>query len=451
MKSSRPKVLHDLLGKPIIARVLETLDALHLEHIHIVVGHQSEEVISYLKEHPPATPYSTHLQKTQLGTAHALMQAEPALDGFSGTVLVLSGDAPLLNVGTLHSLMKQHCDSKDAITILTTNLDQAGNYGRIVRDKSGNISKIVEAADANAQEVSINEINSGVYCFEWLRISAGLAALNNTNKQKEFYLPDIVGWATDNKLSVGGYATPDYTEAYGINSTEQLAQCASVMRDRKIHQLCAEQGVTVLDPKSCWIAPEVTIEADTTVLPGCYLVGNIRIGSHCEIGPHVSLRGNVTVGTRSMVCHSYVIDSQIGTGCIVGPFAHLRGGSKIGNNARIGNFVELARTTIDSNTTIKHLSYLGDGEVGKDVNIGAGTIFANYDSINKTKAKTVLGDHVSTGSNSVLVAPIEIGKEAFVAAGTVVIEDVPAGAMAIGRAPQANKDGWVAQKKKKKR
>jgi bifunctional UDP-N-acetylglucosamine pyrophosphorylase / glucosamine-1-phosphate N-acetyltransferase len=450
MKSARPKVLHDLLGRPIISRILDTLDELHLEHIHIIVGHQSEKLISYLKEHPPATPYSTHLQEPQLGTAHALLQAAPALDGFSGTVLVLAADTPLLNANTLHSLIKKHRDQKDAITVLTSVVEQPADYGRVVRDRAGNISLIVEAKDAGPEETSIREINTGVYCLEWLRVGSGCAALKNTNKQKEFYLTDLIGWANENNLSVGGYSAADNFDVLGINSTEQLSQCLAIMRYRKMHELTTEHGVTIIDPQSCWISPEVKVGTDTTILPGCYLVGNIRIGSGCEIGPNTTMHGDCTVGDNSSVIHSYVVDSQIGTNCIVGPFAHLRDGSKIEDKVLVGNFVEVARTTIDSDSKAKHLSYLGDSQVGKSVNIGAGTIIANYDSVNKEKAKTIIGDRASTGSNSVLVSPVKVGDEALIAAGTVVSEDIPAGALAIGRTPQENKPGWVAEKKKRR-
>jgi bifunctional UDP-N-acetylglucosamine pyrophosphorylase/glucosamine-1-phosphate N-acetyltransferase len=288
-----------------------------------------------------------------------------------------------------------------------------------------------------------------VYCLEWSRVSSGCAALKNTNKQKEFYLTDLIGWANENKLAVGGLAAANSAEVLGINSTEQLAECAAILRDRKIHELCTEHGVTVIDPQSCWIAPEVTVGSDSTILPSCYLVGNIQVGSNCEIGPGTSMKGKVIVGDRSVITHSYIVDSQIGKGCTVGPFTHLRGESKINDNVYVGNFVEVVRTTIDTDTTAKHLSYLGDSKIGKGVNIGAGTIIANYDSVNKAKSKTVIGNHASTGSNSVLVSPVEIGSEAMVGAGTVVTDNVPAGALAVGRTPQANKPGWVAEKKKR--
>lgn len=448
MKSTKAKVLHDVLGKPVLGRIIDALDALSLERIHIVVGHASEQVIDWLSSCSPKTPYSVHIQSPQLGTGHALQQVVPELKSFEGSLIVTVGDAPLQTAETLEKLLDSHQNANAVVSLLTTVVEDAKNYGRIVRDKQGKVIKIVEDKDATPEEKSIREINPAIYCFEWPGIASGLDSLKNDNRQAEYYLTDLIGWATDQGLPMASAIADDWREVAGINSRLELSEAIRLLRDRVIRKLALESGVTVLDPDSTWIAPEVEIGQDSTVLPGCHLIGNIAIGDGCLIGPHTVMEGAVRIGARTSIAQSLVVNSEIGDDCRVGPFAHVREHTVIANKCRIGNFVEIKKSEIDSNTNCSHLSYVGDATLGKQVNIGAGTITANYDHFTKLKSRTVIGDGSATGSNSVLVAPITIGKECSIAAGTVTTKDVPDGALAVARVRQENKEGYTARKKR---
>lgn len=449
MKSELPKVLHPVLGKTILGRVLTALDGLNLEHIHIVVGHKADEVQSYLEGNPPNTSWSTHLQMPQLGTGHALSMVAPALATFNGTLLVTCGDTPLLTSETLARLLQSHEAGKAMVSLLTTVVPDAKNYGRIVRDERRQIQRIVEDKDASDKEKQINEINPAIYCFAWPDIKPALTGLKNDNKQGEYYITDIISWAVIEKHRLSSAVAEDWKEVAGINSRIELQEAGRILRDRVITKLSLQSGVTIVDPESTWISPEVTIGADSTVLPGCFLEGDIAVGRNCIVGPHTTMNGVVRVGDGASVIQSLITDSEIGNNCKVGPFAHIRFNSFVGDDSRIGNFVELKKTTVGTKTNVSHLSYVGDAEIGHNANIGAGTITANYDHITKSKNRTVVEDGASTGSNSVLVAPVKIGKEAVVAAGTVVTKDVPSETLAVGRARQENKADWVAYKKRK--
>lgn len=446
MKSTLPKVLHPVLGKSILSRVIAAVDALKVEHLHVVIGHEAEQVIRYLQNHPPTTPYSTHLQEPQEGTGHAVMQVVPSLANFEGTLLVSVADTPLLTYRTLAKLVDTHKETGSVVTLLTTNVDDPKNYGRILRDKQGNVVGIIEDKDATDEQRTIKEVNPAIYCFNWPAIKPGLNGLKNDNRQKEYYLTDLIGWAANEKHKLSSALAEDWREVAGINSRLELAEAHRLLRDMTLHRLGLESGVTVVDPASTWISPEVEIGQDTTVLPGCYLVGNITIGAQCTIGPHTVMKGTVNIGRNCLVNQSLVIDSAIGDNCTVGPFSHLRDGNDIAPHVRIGNFCELKKTTVGSNTNVSHLSYIGDAAVGSGTNIGAGTITANYNHTTKKKSRTVIGDNASTGSNSVLVAPVTLGDHASVAAGTIVTRDVPNGALAVGRARQENKEGWADRK-----
>lgn len=449
MKSARPKVLHEILGRAIIARVLDALDGLGLEHIYIVLGHGAEQVRMFLESNPPRTPWSAHLQEPQLGTGHAVQQVVPALSGFKGTLLVTVSDTPLLTAGTLAALIEAHRNDRAVVSLLTTVVEDAKNYGRIVRDGNNRIVKIVEDKDASPDEKKICEINPAIYCLEWPAIEPGLKGLNNDNRQKEYYLTDLVGWAFKNGQTLSGVVAPDWREVAGINSRLDLAEAEQFLRDRTVRKLALDDGVTVVDPHSTWIAPEVRIGSDSVVRPGCCLTGDIEIGNECVIGPQTVMEGTVRVGDRTSVFQSRVVNSEIGSDCRVGPFAHLRDQAQVADGARVGNFVEIKMSSIGKKTNVSHLSYVGDASVGDETNIGAGTITANYDHATRTKSRTIIGDGVSTGSNSVLVAPVTVGDRASVAAGTVVTRDVPDGALAVGRARQENKPGWAEGKRRK--
>ena len=446
MKSNLPKVLHPVLGKPILGRILAAVDALSLEHVHIVIGHGAAQVEDYLKKNPPETPWSVHLQEPQLGTGHALMQVVPALEKFEGSLLVSVADCPLLKDHTLEGLINNHQKEAASFSLLTTIVDDPKSYGRIVRNAEGRVSAIVEDKDCSEEQRNIREINPAIYCLDWPAMQEGLSALRNDNNQNEYYLTDLLAWSAEKDLKIAD-APSDWREVAGINSRLDLADCNLHMRDDTLRKLALESGVTIIDPQSTWIAPEVKIGQETIILPGCYITGNVEIAESCTIGPNTQITGPSRVGAGSTVQQSVVTNSYIADNCRVGPFAHLRDLANVGNNCRIGNFVEVKKSHIGTKTNVSHLSYIGDATLGKEVNIGAGTITANYNRITGQKSKTIIGDHSSTGSNSVLVAPVVVGEDAMVAAGTVVVENVPDGSLAIGRAKSRNMLGYVAKKR----
>jgi len=449
MNSSLPKVLHEVLGRTILARVLAALDGLALEHLHIVVGFGAAPVRQFLDANPPRTPWSVHLQEPQLGTGHAVMQVAPALSSFQGTLLTTVGDTPLLTTETLRSLLARHRETEATVSLLTTQVDDSRSYGRIVRDRQGQVTRIVEDKDATEEERQIKEINPAIYCLSWPEVKGGLAGLSKDNRQGEYYLTDLIGWAVNERLPVASSLAPDWREVSGINSRLELAEANRLLKERVIARLALECGVTIVDPQSTWIAPEVSLGRDSVVYPGCYLVGQVEIGESCSIGPHTVMYGPVRVGKSSTVTQSLITNSTIGSGCRVGPFAHLRERAELSDQVRVGNFVEVKASQIGDHTNASHLSYVGDATIGAGANIGAGTITANYDHIAKTKARTIIGDGSSTGSNSVLVAPVVLGKDVVVAAGSVVTRDVPDGALAVGRARQEIKPGWTQAKRRK--
>lgn len=448
MKSSRAKVLHEVLGKPIITWILDALDRMDVEKIHVVIGHQAEQLDEYLKANPPKRPYQTHLQSPQLGTGHALQQVVPDLGSFNGTLLVTVGDTPLLSQETLSQLVDRHHKENAVVSLLTANVDDPKKYGRILRDGSGHVIGIVEDKDATADQKRITEVNPAIYCFTWPDVKAGLDSLRNDNQQKEYYLTDLIAWAKSKNLPIASSVVEDWREVIGINTRLELAEAMKLMRDRVVSHLALECGVTFVDPQGTWISPDVQIGEDSTVLPGCYLTGEVEFGRNCIIGPHTVTQGKVVVGDRTVVAQSLVVNTEIGNDCRIGPFAHLREHASVSDNCRIGNFVEIKKSNIANKTNVSHLSYIGDSDLGSRVNIGAGTITANYDHMTRIKSRTVIADGASTGSNSVLVAPIKLGQEAVVAAGTVATKDVPDGALAVARVRQENKEGWAARKKK---
>ena len=447
MKSKTPKVLHKVLGKTIISRVLESVTRTGSSVSHVVLGHGKDEIEKYLEESGPNCQYETHLQEPQLGTGHALMQVLDSLKGFQGNLLVTVGDAPLLKPETLKSLVDKHNEDDAVITVLSTIVEDPKSYGRVIRNKEGFVEAIVEAKDASEAQLKICEINSAIYCFKWPAVESGLSSLKADNKQKEYYLTDLIGWASKEGLRVSAMVAENWWEVAGVNSRVDLAEVISSLRIDTNKKLALESGVTIVDPASTWIAPEVEIGSDTVIYPGCEITGSVKIGEGASIGPNSTIRGDVTIGDGTTVIHSFVVDSQIGSNCRIGPYSHVREGNSLEDKVRVGNFVELKKTSVGSSTNVSHLSYVGDTKLGSGANIGAGTITANYDHITKIKSKTVIGDGASTGSNSVIVAPVTIGKDAFVAAGTVVTKDVPDGALAVARAKQVQKEEWSYKRK----
>ena len=446
MKSRIPKVLHRISGLPIIERVLRTGVALNPTTVTIVVGHGSDELKQAvagvgLYRLPIRVQFA--LQEQQLGTGHALLQTRPLLEGQSGTLVLLSGDAPLLTVDTLRALLRTHTEANAAATVITAHLQRPFGYGRIVRTK-GAISKIVEERDASDTQRKITEINSGIFAFALEPLFKALDGLGTTNDQGEYYLTDLVGIYRKQRKPVATYTVANADEIRGINSRSELAEVSSMVRQQKNEELMAA-GVTLIDPATTYIDADVMVGADTVIHPCVFLEGNTRIGSACEI--HAGSRiVNSTIGDRVCVRnHTVVTDSTVEDGALLGPFAHVRPGSVIGSEAHIGNFVELKKATMGKGAKANHLAYLGDATIGAATNVGAGTITCNYDG--EAKHQTIIGSGVFVGSNSTIVAPVTLADGSYVAAGSAITMDVPAGALAVGRARQENKEGWVAKRK----
>jgi bifunctional UDP-N-acetylglucosamine pyrophosphorylase/glucosamine-1-phosphate N-acetyltransferase len=439
MKSSQPKVLHELAGRPIIEHVLRTVDALHATSTIVVVGHGADRVRAALSSRPSL---EFAVQSPQLGTGHALLQAESALSGKSGTVLLLYADVPLLQPGTLTRLVEHHRTHKAAATVLTMELPEPYGYGRIVRDKKGLISRIVEERDASGEQRRIREVNSGLYCFNMQPLFGALHQLATDNAQGEYYLTDLVSMYRQRKLRVETLMVDTPGELRGVNSRLDLAELGGVLRARKNRDALLE------DPASTFIDMDVTIAPDTVIGPGVVLQGTTKIGEGCRI--HAGCRiTNSTVGARVvMLDHSIVIDSTIGSDARIGPFAHLRPQSEVGEGAHVGNFVELKKTSMGKGAKANHLAYLGDATIGAGANIGAGTITCNYDGVNKHP--TIIEDGAFIGSDSQLVAPVRVGAGAYVGAGSTITKDVPADALAVSRTPQQNRPGWAAARRAKR-
>jgi bifunctional UDP-N-acetylglucosamine pyrophosphorylase/glucosamine-1-phosphate N-acetyltransferase len=441
MKSSLPKVLHPIAGRPMIERVLETASAVSPGTITLIVGHKANAVRTRLGNNQKLW---FALQDPQLGTAHALQQAEPLLAGRSGTLILLSGDVPLLTPDTLKRLVTTHRGSGAAATVVTATVERPYGYGRILRSR-GRITRIVEERDASPTQRQIKEINSGIYAFDLAPLFDALRSIASQNAQGEFYLTDLIAIYRRRKLPVETLLIENAQEIRGINSRSELAEVSRVVRQKKNEELMAS-GVTFIDPATTYIDPEAEIAADTVLHPGVVIEGRTRIGAACEIQAYVRISDseigdNVTINSFCVLSGAHVAN-----GASLGPFAHLRPGAQVGEKAKVGNFVELKNTSLGPRSKANHLSYLGDATIGADVNVGAGTITCNYDGV--TKHRTVIEDGAFIGSDSQLVAPVTIGKGAYVGAGSSIVEDVPAGALGIARGRQNNVEGWVERRKK---
>jgi bifunctional UDP-N-acetylglucosamine pyrophosphorylase/glucosamine-1-phosphate N-acetyltransferase len=443
MKSAVPKVLHQAAGLPLIEHVLRTADSLAPASIVLIVGHQADEVEASLKGRP-ALRFAR--QEPQLGTGHALLQAEAALAGASGSVVLLSGDVPLLRPETLQTLVRKHEETRAAATVLTAVVGDPSGYGRIVRDE-GRISAIVEHKDATAEQRAIREINSGIYAFDIAPLFGALREIGSANAQGEYYLPDLVQIYRGRGLTVETVTIEDSREIMGVNSRKELADVAEVMRMTRNDVLMAA-GVTIVDPATAYIGADVTIGADTIIHPNVHLEGRTRIGAGCEIQSGVRIVNSTLADGVFINNFCLIVDSTIGRGARLGPFAHIRPESDIGEDAHVGNFVELKKTTLGRGSKANHLAYLGDATIGEKVNVGAGTITCNYDGV--TKHRTTIEDGAFIGSDSQLIAPVRVGRGAYVAAGSSITDDVPAGALAIARGKQVNKEGWAEKKKVRK-
>ncbi len=429
MKSDCVKVLHPLLGRPMITFPVALAQKSGAERIILVVGHQADAVRQSLA----GIDLDYALQTEQLGTGHAIQQAVPHLQGTTGPVLILCGDVPLIREETIGELLLRHEESGAAVTLLTTHVDPPTGYGRIVRSPSGNILKIVEEKDAVDTEREIDEINTGIYCFDGAFLRTAVAALTNRNAQQEYYLTDLIEIARMEEKKVEGVVCPDPQEVMGINSRDQLAAAAAVLRQR-VNLRHMRAGVTLIDPARTYIGLDVEIGRDTVLYPDCHLEGKTVIGEKTIIGPNTRITDasiGVGVEIRGFCC---ITEATVSDRVILGPFAHLRPEAKIGPSAHIGNFVEVKKSTIGEGSKVNHLSYIGDTEMGAGVNIGAGTITCNYDGV--FKHTTTIGDQVFVGSDTQFIAPVSIGDRSLIGAGSTITKDVPEDSLALSRAEQ---------------
>lgn len=406
MKSeTTPKVLHEIMGKTLLGYVLDNVKNFVSEEF-VIVGHHAQEVENFVKNN--YTDARTVLQTPQLGTGHAVSMVCPYLENFDGVVLILCGDTPLIKEETLKEFVNFHLAQNSDLTVMSTIFDNPANYGRIIRDKDNSLKCIVEEKDATLEQKAVKEVNAGIYCLNWGKVKSAFSQLKTNNAQGEYYLTDIIAWGKEQKLNVNAYILQDSNEIYGINSRINLAQAGKIMNKRNLEKYM-QNGITIVDPDSTWISEDTEIGQDTIIYPSTYIEGKNKIGKNCKIGP-----------------------------C-----AHLRGGVEVCDNVKVGNFVEVKKSRISSNTNVGHLSYIGDSELGEHVNIGAGTITANYNPITKTKSKTILKDNVKVGSNSVLVAPVTVEEGANIGAGGIITKNVPSWALAITRSPLKVIADWV--------
>ena len=410
MKSETPKVLHTIFDKTLVGYVIDAVNGTGLaDENFVIVGHQAERVEEYIKDNYKNA--RTVLQSPQLGTGHAVSMVLPYLNDFVGEVVILCGDTPLITAETLKEFVEFHKNNKSDLTVMSAIFENPTNYGRIIRSANGHVEGIVEEKDATPEQKTIKEINAGIYCIDWQKVKPAFSELKTNNAQGEYYLTDIIKWGNEQELSVNAYTLKNNEEIYGINSKANLAEATKFLNRRVINKHLTN-GVTIVDPDSTWISPETEIEPDTVIYPSTYIEGINKIGKNCKIGP----------------------------------FAHLRGGVTIEDDVKIGNFVEVKKAHIKSHTNACHLTYIGDAEIGSGVNIGAGTITANYNPLTKEKSKTIIEDNVKIGSNSVLVAPVKIEEGANVGALSVITKDISAWALAITRAPLRVLESWVKNK-----
>jgi len=442
MKSALPKVLHRVAGRPMIEYVLETAAGLRPASIVTVVGHQAESLTQALARHPGLTFV---VQEPQLGTAHALLQAEPALGGKRGTLILLSGDVPLLSGSTLKMLADRHTASGAAATVITASVDNPYGYGRIVRSGQ-QIARIVEEKDASPGERDIREINSGIYAFDLDGLFEALRGIAAENAQREYYLPDLVAIYAKQGRRVETVKVDNLSEIQGINSRAELAAVSRAVRQTKNTELMAA-GVTIEDPATTYIDPDVRVGAETVIRPGVTLERGTVVGERCEIQGGVRIVASTIGDDVTILDHCLICNSTIGNGASVGPFTHFRTEVTLAAGAKVGNFVEVKKSSLGAGTKSMHLAYLGDAVIGERVNIGAGTITCNYDGVRKQT--TTIEDGAFIGSDTQLIAPVTVGKDAYVGTGTTIREDVPDGALAVSAGKQRNIEGWVERKKKK--
>ncbi|ASA25029.1 UDP-N-acetylglucosamine diphosphorylase/glucosamine-1-phosphate N-acetyltransferase [Paenibacillus donghaensis] len=434
MKSKLYKVLHPVCGKPMVGHVLDTVTATGCQRTIVVVGHGAEAVQAYLGDKAEYV-----LQASQLGTGHAVKQTKELLGSEEGTTIVICGDTPLVTSETLEGLMALHERNRAAATVLTAVMEQPAGYGRIIRGTDGGVLKIVEQKDCSSEEDAIHEINTGTYCFDNAKLFAALEKVTNTNNQQEYYLTDVIGILRGEGDIVLGYQANDPAESIGVNDRLALSEAEGHMK-RRINRRHMLGGVTLIDPDSTYIGAEVVIGQDTVIYPGTFLKGMTVIGEQCIIGPASDIEDS-RIMDGAAVKQSVLNQAEVGARASVGPFANLRPGTVLGEEVKVGDFVEIKNATIGNGSKVSHLSYIGDASVGRNVNVGCGAITVNYDGYNK--AVTTIEDDAFIGSNVNLIAPVTVGKGAFVVAGSTITRSVPDNDLAIARVKQENKPGYA--------
>ncbi|MTI68064.1 MAG: bifunctional UDP-N-acetylglucosamine diphosphorylase/glucosamine-1-phosphate N-acetyltransferase GlmU [Firmicutes bacterium] len=443
MKSKLPKVVHKICGKSMVNYVVDAAKNSNCESNVVIVGHGKDKVINSIED--KSTKFETQPigENMPYGTGYAVMQAREHIKE-DDQVIVLTGDTPLITGETLTNLYNHHKSGGYKATVLTADFENPTGYGRIIRDSLENVTKIVEQKDATKEQRLIKEINSGIYCFEGKYLLDILDRLNNDNVQNEYYITDAIEILNNDKEKVGGYKLNDNTEIMGVNSRVQLAQAEKVMRNR-INLKFMKEGVTFIDPENTYIEKNVSIGRDTIIYPGVVIEGDSKVGEDCIIDSNSKIQ-NSTIKNEVHVKSSTIIESFIDDFTKVGPYAYLRPNSHIGKNVKIGDFVEVKNSIIGNNSKASHLAYIGDAEVGKNVNIGCGVVFVNYDG--KNKHKTIVKDNAFIGSNSNLVAPVIVNEKGYIAAGSTITKEVNKGDLSIARARQVNKEGWVEKNNK---
>lgn len=437
MVSETPKVLHKVLDRSMLDYVIEAAMEAGAEDICVVVGHKAEVVMEN-------TNYKvTYVeQKEQLGTGHAVMQAEEFV-GEDGNVLILFGDTPLIKGTTLKDMVDYHKERENSVTVLSTKLEDPTGYGRIIRNSENVFLKSVEHKDASEQERNVNEINSGMYCFEAAVLNKALKTITPHNAQGEYYLPDAVLYILENKLKADALIIDDYEEILGVNSRVQLAEATKIMQKR-INEMHMNNGVTMINPDQVYIGKDVLIEKDTVIYPNTFLEGNTEIGEHCVVGPNTRIQFS-KIGSHTKLEQSTILRSKIGSRTNVGPYAYIRPDSNIGDEVKIGDFVEIKNASIGNNTKVSHLTYIGDADVGEFVNFGCGTVVVNYDGV--SKHRTTIKDHAFIGCNTNLISPVNVEEKAYTAAGSTITVDVPPYSLGIARARQVIIENWVKRRR----
>ncbi|MFB4296107.1 bifunctional UDP-N-acetylglucosamine diphosphorylase/glucosamine-1-phosphate N-acetyltransferase GlmU [Actinomadura sp. NTSP31] len=441
MKSRTLKVLHELCGRAMLGHVLAAARELEPRRLVAVVGHRREQAVAYLREQAPDVEPA--VQEVQGGTGHAVRMALEQTGSLDGTVVVTNGDHPLLRGETLAALVRAHRDEGNAVTVLTTEMPDATGYGRMIRAADGSVEAIVEHKDATETQRAVTEINVGMYAFDGTLLEDALKRVTTDNAGGEEYLTDVVAILRGDGHRVGAHLVADWVETQGVNDRVQLAQARRQLNDR-ILEAHMRAGVTIVDPASTWIDVDVTAEPDAVVHPGTQLHGRTRLEAGASVGPNCTLT-DTRVGEDASVVNAVCVGAEIGPEASVGPFAYLRPGTRLARKGKIGTYVETKNADIGEGTKVPHLTYVGDAEIGEHSNIGASSVFVNYDGVRKSRS--VIGSHVKVGSDNMIVAPVTVGDGAYTAAGSVIIQDVPPGAMAVARARQRNVEGWVERKR----